>query len=92
MSSVIVLFALSLTIGFALGRFSWLAVAVSSGVLATFAAVLLHRQGFGALSGIAAVAVCLTVHQAAYLVGILFVDRWRPISEAGRQASTPASQ
>ena len=92
MNAVLALVTLGALIGIALGRFSWLAIAVSSGVLAIFAAALLHRQGFGALSGIGTIVVCLTVHQAAYLVGILFVDRWRPISEAGRQASRPATQ
>jgi hypothetical protein len=85
MNAVLTLLTLSALIGVAFGRFSWLAIAVSSGALAIFAAVLLHGQGFGALSGIATIVVCLTVHQAAYLAGILFVDRWsaRPISEAG---------
>ena len=85
MNAVLALLTVGALIGVALGRLSWLAIAVSSSVLAIIAAGFLHRQGFGAFSGIATVALCLTVHQTAYLVGILFVDRWqeRPIPEAG---------
>jgi hypothetical protein len=75
MSSVIVLFVLSLVIGLALGRFSWRAIAASSLALAVVAAVALHRQGFGPLAGIAIIVACLTINQAAYLAGIWFVDR-----------------
>jgi hypothetical protein len=78
MNAVLTLLTLSALIGVALGRFSWLVIAISSGVLAIFAAVVLHRQGFGGLSGIATIVVCLTVHQVAYLVGILIVDRRYP--------------
>ena len=73
MSSVIVLLALSLMIGFALGRFSWRAIALSSLALAVLAAVVLHRQG--PLAGIAIIVVCLTINQTAYLAGVWFVDR-----------------
>ena len=75
MSSVIVLLALSLMIGFALGRFSWRAIALSSLALAMLAAMVLHRQGFGPLAGIAIIVVCLTINQTAYLAGVWFVDR-----------------
>jgi hypothetical protein len=53
MSSVIALLALSLMSGFALGRFSWRAIALSSLALAVLVAAVIHRQGFGPLSGIA---------------------------------------
>ena len=75
MSSVIVLFALSLLIGFALGRLSWRAIAASSLALAVVAAVVLHRQGFGPLAGVAIIVACLTINQTAYLAGVWFVDR-----------------
>lgn len=45
MSSVIILFALSLMIGFSLGCFSWRAIALSSLALAVLASVVLQRQG-----------------------------------------------
>ena len=80
MNAALALITLGALIGVALGRLSWRAVAVSSGVLAIIAAGFLHRQGFGAFSGITTAALCLTVHQAAYLVGVLFVDRW-PIGD-----------
>jgi hypothetical protein len=74
MSSVIVLFAMSLMIGFAFGRFSWRAIALSSLALAVLAAVVLQRQGFGPLAGIAIIVASLTINQAAYFAGIWFVD------------------
>jgi hypothetical protein len=75
MSFVIVLFALSLMIGFTLRRFSWRAIALSTLALAVLAAVVLHRQGFGPLAGIAIIVACLTINQMAYLVGVRSVDR-----------------
>ena len=71
MSSAIILFALSLLVGFALGRFSWRAIAASSLALAVVAAVVLHREGFGALAGIATIVACLTLNQLAYFVSLL---------------------
>jgi hypothetical protein len=75
MSSVIVLFGLSLMIGLALGRFSWRAIAASSLAVAVVAAVVLHQQGFGPLAGIAIIVACLTINQTAYLAGVWFVGR-----------------
>jgi hypothetical protein len=75
MTAVIVLLALGALIGFALGRFSWRAVALSSLALAVLASVVLHRQGFGPLAGIAIIVACLTINQTAYLVSLWFVDR-----------------
>jgi hypothetical protein len=75
MSSVIVLLALSLMIGFTLGRFSWRAIALSSLALAVLASVILHRQEFGPLAGIAIIVACLTINQTAYLAGVWFVYR-----------------
>jgi hypothetical protein len=70
-----ILFPLSLLVRFALGRFSWRAIAASSLALAAVAAVVLHRQGFGPIAGIAIIVTCLTINQAAYLAGVWFVDR-----------------
>jgi hypothetical protein len=70
MSSATILFGLSPMIGLALGRFNWPAIAAWSVALAFFAAAVLHRYGFGALSGIGIIAVCLTINQAAYLAGV----------------------
>jgi hypothetical protein len=71
MSAVFILLALSAVTGFALGSFSWFAILISSVVLAGLSSAALQVQGFGALSGIAIVAACLTVNQAAYLAGAL---------------------
>jgi hypothetical protein len=75
MTAVMVLLALSLMIGFALGHFSWRAIAASSLALAVVAAVVLHLQEFGPLAGITIIVACLTINQTAYLAGVWFVDR-----------------
>ena len=75
MTAVMVLLALSLMLGFALGHFSWRAIAASSLVLAVVAAVVLHLQEFGPLAGIVIIVACLTINQTAYLASIWFVDR-----------------
>jgi hypothetical protein len=71
MYSTIVLFAFSLLIGFAFGRFSWHAIAISGLALAVLAAVVLHGQGFGPFAGIAIIVACLTLNQLAYFVSLL---------------------
>jgi hypothetical protein len=75
MGAVLVLLTLSALIGFALGRFSWLAIATSSVALALLSAAGLQLQGFNIFTGIALIVICLTVSQTAYLMGVLFVDR-----------------
>jgi hypothetical protein len=83
-SSVILLSTLSLLIGFALGRFSWHAIAISSGALALLSSVALHNEGFGALGGIAIIFLCLTLNQLAYLARIVVVHRrllQKPVDE-----------
>jgi hypothetical protein len=52
MSSAI-LFAVSLIAGFALGRFSWHAITISSAALAVLAAAVPQRSGFEIFPGIA---------------------------------------
>jgi hypothetical protein len=70
MTAVIILLALSGLIGLVLGgSFSWLAILWSSVALAVLSAAVLQIGGFGAFSGIAIIATCLTVNQLAYLVG-----------------------
>jgi hypothetical protein len=66
---------LGVAIGFTLARFTWRAIALSSPALAVLATVVLHRQGFGPLAGIAIIVACLTINQVAYLAGVSFVDR-----------------
>jgi hypothetical protein len=74
MSEVMMLLALSAVIGFALGcSFSWFAIVISIVVLAVLSSAALQIQGFGALPGIAIVAACLTMNQAAYLAGLFLV-------------------
>jgi hypothetical protein len=71
MSAVIALFALSALIGFVLGKsFSWSAIAAASIGLALLSSVTLQIQGFGAVSGIAIVVICLTLSQVAYLAAV----------------------
>jgi hypothetical protein len=71
MTVVIVLLALSVVIGFALGTsFSWLAIAASSAGIAVLSSMMLQIQGFGTLPGIAIVVACLTINQMAYLAGV----------------------
>jgi hypothetical protein len=70
MSVVVVLLAVSAVTGFALGSFSWLAIAMSGFLLALIASAALHLEGFSSLPGIAIVVTCLSVNQMAYLAGI----------------------
>jgi hypothetical protein len=70
MNAVIVLLALSALIGFALGAsFSWVAIMISSAVIAATSVAALSVQDFGALSGIATIVACLSINQMAYLAG-----------------------
>jgi hypothetical protein len=67
------LFAVSLMVGLALGRFSWRAIAISSAALAVLAAAVLQRHGFEIVPGIAIIVACLAIHQLAYLAGVWFI-------------------
>jgi hypothetical protein len=71
MSSVLILLALSALSGFVpgSGQFSWPAILVAGALLAPLSAVVLQNQGFGALSGISVTVACLTINQAAYVIG-----------------------
>jgi hypothetical protein len=66
MGAIVILLSLSALMGFALARaFSWFGLGVTGIALALLSAVVLHLQGFGAFSGIAVIAACLSVNQAA---------------------------
>jgi hypothetical protein len=66
MTVVLLLLALSASIGFGLGTsFSWFAIATFSAGIAVLSSTMLHIQGFGALPGIAIVVACLIVSQMA---------------------------
>jgi hypothetical protein len=71
MSSILILLALSALSGFVLGKgfFSWPAILAAGAVLAPLSTVVLQNQDFDALSGISVIVTCLTLNQAAYVVG-----------------------
>jgi hypothetical protein len=71
MNVVMILLALSASTGFAVRSFSWMAIGIAGFLLAIVSSVALHLQGFSALPGIAIIVTCLTVNQAAYLIGLL---------------------
>jgi hypothetical protein len=77
MTSIFILLALSAVLGFVLGtrRFSWHAILAAGGLLAPLSAVILQKQGFGAVSGISTIVACLIVNQVAYLIGTALADR-----------------
>jgi hypothetical protein len=69
MSSILILLALSAISGFVLASyFSWLAILAAAAVLAPLSAIVLQKQGFGALSGISVIVGCLAINQAAYVI------------------------
>jgi hypothetical protein len=71
MSTAFILLALSAATGFAIATlFAWFAILISSMALAALSAAVLHIAEFDALSGIAIIATCLTVHQLAYGIGV----------------------
>ena len=72
METIVGLLALSLIVGFSLGRFSWLAIAISSAALAVLALAVLQGHGFELLPGAATIVACLASHQLAYLA-VLFI-------------------
>ena len=71
MTSVLILLAASALVGLILGLYySWLAVGASGLMLAIVSAVVLQKEGFDALPGIAIIVICLAVNQVAYLIGV----------------------
>jgi hypothetical protein len=76
MSSILILLALSAISGFVLATyFSWVAILGAAAVLAPLSAIVLQKQGFGALSGISVIVGCLAINQAAYLIGATRVSQ-----------------
>jgi hypothetical protein len=77
MNTVLVLLAVSAATGFAVGTaFTWFAILISGAAIAMIFAAVLQTMGFGAMAGISIIVACLTVNQAAYLLG---VDRRRSL-------------
>ena len=71
MTSILVLLVASAFMGLVLGLyFSWLAIGASGLLLAIVSAVVLQKESFDALPGIAIIVLCLTVNQVAYLIGV----------------------
>jgi hypothetical protein len=78
MNAIFILLAVSAILGFVLGfYFSWIAILISGLVLAVISAIVLQKEGFGPLAGIATIVACLTVNQLAYLIGAILVHRGR---------------
>jgi hypothetical protein len=76
MNAVFALLAVSAIAGLVLGLyFSWVAILASGLVLAFVSAMVLQKEGFEVLAGIAIIVVCLTVNQVAYLIGVRLVTR-----------------
>ena len=76
MNAIFLLLAVSALVGLILGfYFRWYAIVVSGLILAMLAATVLQNEGFGFLTGIAIIVVCLTVNQVAYLIGAALVTR-----------------
>jgi len=71
MSAALVLLAVSAATGFAVGTaFGWFAILISEAVIAMIFAAILQTMGFGAEAGISIIVACLTMNQAAYLLGV----------------------
>jgi lipopolysaccharide export LptBFGC system permease protein LptF len=79
MNAVVILLAVSASVGLLLGSSysSWIAVGFSGMILAFFSAVVLQRGGFGASAGIAIIVALLTVNQVAFLIGAFLANRGR---------------
>jgi hypothetical protein len=85
MGTFLGLFALSLIVGFALGRLSWAAIAISSAALVVLVAAVLWWHGLETLPAIATLAACLAIHQVAYVAQLWFVDRRHARGGVSRQ-------
>jgi hypothetical protein len=88
MSAAVILLVLSAATGLAVGTsFSWFAILISSLALAGLSAAALHIAAFDALSGIAIIATCLTVHQVACVMGVALARRASEEAKKSRQAA-----
>jgi hypothetical protein len=76
MDAIFILLAISAVVGLVLGLyFSWMTILASGTVLAIVSATVLQHQGFGFPAGIAIIAICLSLNQIAYLIGVTLVRR-----------------
>ena len=73
MDIIVVMLATSALAGAAVGfRLKALALVPIALLIAVFSATVLHMNGFGRGSGIASIAACLILNQAAYIVVQIF--------------------
>jgi hypothetical protein len=76
MSVIMGLLVVSALAGLVLGfYFELAALAVSGLILSISAALILQKEDFGSLEGIAIIVFCLTVNQIAYLIGATLANR-----------------
>src|SRR5947209_11233622 len=71
-SAVLMLAAVSGLVGVALGLygFRWGALALAGVILAIVSAIVLQRENFGFVAGVAVAAGLLTVNQITYVIGL----------------------
>ena len=76
MNAIMGLLAVSALAGLVLGfYFELAALAVSALILSISAAMILQKEDFDFLAGIAIIVLCLTVNQIAYLIGDALASR-----------------
>jgi hypothetical protein len=76
MNAILALLAISAVVGLVLGRcFSWVVILATGPILALLSAMVLQNEGFDFRTGIAIIAVCLTVNQTAYWIGVTLATR-----------------
>jgi hypothetical protein len=77
--TVTILLALSILIGFVLGRswFNYYVLAIFSLALALLSAIVLQKNNFDFVSGVAVIVVCLMLSQIAYMVGLVYMNGGR---------------
>jgi hypothetical protein len=76
MNAILALLALSTLGGLISGLyFSSIVILASEPILALLSAMVLQNEGFGFRTGIAIIAVCLTVNQIAYWIGVTLATR-----------------
>jgi hypothetical protein len=86
MEAVFVLLAAGAIVGLVLGfYFRWMAIGISGLGLAIVSATVLQNEGFGFLAGIAIIVACLTVNQAAYMIGRI----WSVLVRGADKTSPP---
>jgi hypothetical protein len=84
---VLLVLSLGALSGFIVAQFvSWLGLLWCGPVVAAISAAILHKHGFGGLSGIAITVACLILNQVGYLIGTHF--NIKPTSHHARDATT----